>query len=117
MNRDAMLDALAGTVCAVFGARAVSIFEADPGAHELVFAAVAGQGADTMPGRRIPTNTGIAGWVFAAGQPLVLEDVASDPRFAADYAETTGYLPKGIMTAPILGDEGPIGAVMIPFGR
>jgi GAF domain-containing protein len=106
MNRDAMLDALADTVRAVFGARAVSVYAADPDANELVFAAVAGQGADSMPGQRIPADTGIAGWVFAAGQPLVIEDVTEDPRFAADYAETTGYLPKGIMTAPILGDEG-----------
>jgi GAF domain-containing protein len=106
-----MLDALAGTARAVFGARAVSILVAEEG--ELVFTAVAGQGADSMPGQRIPAGTGMAGWVFAAGQPLVVEDVRQDPRFAADYARSTGYLPKGIMTAPILGDDGPIGVISV----
>jgi GAF domain-containing protein len=66
-----------------------------------------------MPGTRIPANTGIAGWVLAAGQPLVIEDVAQDARFAADFARSTGYLPKGIMTAPILGEDGPIGVISV----
>ena len=106
-----MLDALAETVCAVFGARAVSILVRE--GDQLVFAAVAGQGADTMPGERIPANTGMAGWVLAAGQPLVVEDVTQDPRFAADYARSTGYLPKGIMTAPLLGEDGPVGVISV----
>ncbi len=106
-----MLDALAETARAVFGARAVSILVRDGG--QLVFTAVAGQGAETMPGERIPADTGMAGWVLAAGQPLVVEDVTEDPRFAADYARSTGYLPKGIMTAPLLGDDGPIGVISV----
>jgi len=106
-----MLDCLAETVRAVFGARAVSIMVR--AGDQLVFAAVAGQGADTMPGRRIPAGTGMAGWVLAAGQPLVVEDVTQDPRFAADYARTTGYLPRGIMTAPLLGDDGPVGVISV----
>jgi GAF domain-containing protein len=106
-----MLDALAETARAVFGARAVSVLVAD--GDQLVFSAVAGQGADSMPGERIPADTGMAGWVLAAGQPRVVENVAEDPRFAADYARTTGYLPKGIMTAPILGDDGPIGVISV----
>jgi GAF domain-containing protein len=106
-----MLDALAETARAVFGARAVSILVRD--GRQLVFTAVAGQGAETMPGERIPADTGMAGWVLAAGQPLVVEDVTEDPRFAADYARSTGYLPKGIMTAPLLGDDGPIGVISV----
>jgi GAF domain-containing protein len=108
-----MLEALAETARAVFGARAVSILVADEESGQLVFSAVAGEGADTMPGTRIPATTGIAGWVLAAGQPLVVEDATEDPRFAADFARSTGYLPKGIMTAPILGEDGPIGVISV----
>ena len=36
-----------------------------------------------------------------------------DPRFAADFARSTGYVPKGIMTAPILGEDGPIGVISV----
>ena len=108
-----MLQALADTVRAVFGARAVSILLAEGGSDELVFAAVSGEGSDTLPGQRIPADAGIAGWVFSAGQALAVEDVSKDPRFAGGFARSTGYLPKGIMTAPVLGDEGPIGVVSV----
>jgi GAF domain-containing protein len=106
-----MLQALADTARAVFGARAVSVMLADGG--DLVFTAVSGEGAETMPGRRVPATQGIAGWVFAAGQPIVVEDVTTDARFAEDFARSTGYVPKGIMTAPVLGEDGPVGVVSV----
>ena len=108
-----MLQGLADTARAVFGARAASIMVHDEPAGELVFAAVSGEGADTMPGRRVPAAAGISGWVLAAGQPLVVEDVTADPRFSAAFARSTGYVPKGIMAAPILGEDGPVGVVSV----
>jgi GAF domain-containing protein len=108
-----MLQGLADTARAVFGARATSIMVADEATGELVFAAVSGEGADTMPGRRVPATQGIAGWVLAAGQSLVVEDVLQDPRFAESFARSTGYVPKGIMTAPLLGEDGPVGVMSV----
>src|ERR671915_1621977 len=104
-----MLQELADTARAVFGARAVSIALADEDAGELVFAAVSGEGAETTPGRRISAARGIAGWVLEAGRPLVVEDVAQDPRFAAGFARSTRHLPKAIMAPPIPGAERPLG--------
>ena len=52
-------------------------------------------GAETLLGKRFPSSTGIAGWVLVTRQPLVIEDVTEDPRFAKGFAETTGYVPKG----------------------
>jgi GAF domain-containing protein len=108
-----MLQGLADTARAVFGARAASIMVHDQAAGELVFAAVSGEGAQTMPGRRVPAAAGISGWVLAAGQPLVVEDVEADPRFAAGFARTTGYVPKGIMAAPVLGEDGAVGVMQV----
>jgi GAF domain-containing protein len=108
-----MLQALADTARAVFGARATSIMVADEDTGELVFRGVSGEGADTMPGLRVPASQGIAGWVFTAGQPLVVENVLEDPRFAASFARSTGYVPKGIMTAPLLGEDGPVGVMSV----
>jgi GAF domain-containing protein len=108
-----MLQALADTTRAVFGARATSVMTHDAATAELVFAAVSGEGAQTMPGRRVPAAAGISGWVLTAGQPLVVEDVLSDPRFSQDFARSTGYVPKGIMAAPILGEDGAIGVVSV----
>jgi GAF domain-containing protein len=64
-------------------------------------------------GQRIPSGTGIAGWVAASGQPLVVEDVANDPRFARDQAERTGYVPKGLMAVPLLRDDRVLGVLNV----
>src|SRR5438874_13196214 len=69
---------------AIFGAKASSIFLLDEETDELIFAAVAGEEEQFLLGRRLPSSTGIAGWVASARTPLVLEDVQSDPRFARD---------------------------------
>ena len=109
----ALLQGLVDTARAVFGARAVSVARYDEDVEELVFVAVSGEGADSMPGRRVSAAAGIAGWVLSSGQPLVVEDVTTDPRWAANFARTTGYLPKGIMSAPMLGEEGPVGVMSV----
>jgi GAF domain-containing protein len=98
---------------AIFAARAASIFLLDEQTDELVFEAVSGQGEEDLIGRRFPSDTGIAGWVLASRQPLVLEDVTADPRFARDFAESTGYVPKGLMAVPLLSEERALGVLEV----
>jgi len=43
----------------------------------------------------------------------VLEDVSADPRFAKDAAESTGYVPKGIMAVPLLHEERALGVLEV----
>jgi GAF domain-containing protein len=98
---------------AIFRAKASSVFLFDDATDELVFAAVAGDGEQSLVGKRIPSSTGIAGWVLASGTPLVLEDVQDDPRFARTVAEQTGYVPKGLMAVPLLDDERVLGVLQV----
>ena len=98
---------------AIFGAQASSIFLLDEAADELVFAAVAGEEEQFLVGRRIPSSTGVAGWVASSRTPLVLEDVQADPRFARDVAENTGYVPKGMMAVPLLDEERVLGVLQV----
>jgi GAF domain-containing protein len=108
-----LVGALVDTVRAVFGARATSLALHDEAAGELVFAAVSGEGSEDLPGRRFPASQGVAGWVLTTGQPLTIEDVTQDARFAAGFARSTGYVPKGIMAAPLLGPDGPLGVISV----
>jgi GAF domain-containing protein len=98
---------------AIFGAKASSVFLLDEAADELVFAAVAGEGEEHLVGTRIPSSTGIAGWVLVTRQPLVLEDLENDPRFARDVAEATGYVPRGLMAVPLLHEERALGVLQV----
>src|SRR5262249_16686260 len=49
----------------------------------------------------------------SARQPVVIEDVTKDARFAGDVAETTGYVPKGLMAAPLIGDQEVLGVLSV----
>ncbi len=108
-----LLQAIVEVARAIFAARAASIMLLDEPAGELVFEAVTGEGEDTLIGRRISASEGIAGWVAESRQPLVVEDVAADPRFAADTARRTGYVPKGLMAAPLLHEDRVLGVLNV----
>lgn len=108
-----LLDAIVDAGRRAFGAAACSITLLDEEADELVFTAVAGEGADTIIGDRFPAEVGISGWVLTSQQPLAVHEVQSDPRFAADVAERTGYVPKAMMVAPLLSGEDAIGVLAV----
>jgi GAF domain-containing protein len=111
-GRAPLLQSVADVARAIFAARASSIMLFDVASDELVFEAVSGEGADLL-GRRIPKDTGIAGWVLGARDPIVVADVERDPRFAADFARGTGYVPRSIMAAPLLLEDEVLGVLSI----
>ena len=109
----ALLGSIVDVARAIFGAHASSIFLLDDETDELVFEAASGLGSAELVGSRFPSGTGIAGWVLATRQPLVLEDVSNDPRFARDLAEATGYVPKALMAVPLLHEERALGVLEV----
>ena len=109
----ALLQSIVDVARAIFSAKASSIFLHDMEADELVFEAVAGEGSENLIGTRIASSTGIAGWVLVTRQPLVIEDLTKDPRFARDTAESTGYVPKGMMSVPLLHEDNALGVLNV----
>jgi GAF domain-containing protein len=109
----ALLQSVVDVARAIFKARASSIFLLDEDTDELVFEAVSGEGSERLLGTRFPSSKGIAGWVLVTRQSLVLEDVSGDPRFARDFAEQTGYVPKGLMAVPLLHGERTLGVLEV----
>lgn len=109
----ALLQPIVETARAVFGAAASSIFILDIATESLVFGAVAGAGAETLVGRRFPADTGIAGWVVRSQQGLRLDDLTDNPLFARDAAESTVYVPRALMAAPLLFEDECVGVLEV----
>jgi GAF domain-containing protein len=109
----ALLRSVVEVARAIFAAKASSILLLDEQTNELVFEAVVGEGEESLLGQRFPAGTGVAGWVLATRTPLVIEDVARDPRFAKEVAEGTGYVPQGLMAVPLLHDEQALGVLEV----
>ncbi|QLH24725.1 GAF domain-containing protein [Streptomyces sp. Rer75] len=101
-----LLQSVVETARAIFDAQASSIFLLDEADGALVFEAVSGKGEGDLVGRRFPAGRGVAGWVLQSRQPIEVDDVDEDERFARDLAESTDYVPRALMAAPLLhGDE------------
>jgi GAF domain-containing protein len=118
-----LLRSIVEVACAIFAAGAASISTYDAQTDELVFRAVTGAGSGTLIGTRFPATQGIAGWVLASGEPIVVDDVSRDPRFAADIAARTGYTPRALMAAPLVAEGQALGVLSVldrptdqPFG-
>jgi GAF domain-containing protein len=108
-----LLQATVEVARAIFGAKAASVFLLDEAADELVFEAVAGEGAGELVGLRFPSRTGIAGWVLTTAEPLVVDDLSADTRFSRGAAESTGYVPHSIMAVPLLVEERALGVLEV----
>jgi GAF domain-containing protein len=95
----------------------------EPGRRMLVFAAMSGEGSESLErseslvGVAMSDTTGVAGWVLATREPLLLDDVAHDRRFAEDIAETIGYVPRRLWAMPLLLEDRVLGVleVLDPF--
>jgi len=112
-NYRELLQSIVEVARAIFHAKASSIFLLDEESDELVFEAVAGEGSESLIGRRFPSSNGIAGFVLVSRQPLVVENVLEDPRFSRETAESTGFVPKGLMAVPLLHEERVLGVLEV----
>ena len=109
----ALLQSSVDVARAIFRAKASSILLLDEEADELVFEAAADESSEALIGKRFPSSTGIAGFVLVSRQPLVIDDVLADPRFSKETAESTGFVPKGLMAVPLLHEENALGVLEV----
>ena len=102
-----------------FRAQACSILLHEPESRLLVFAAMSGEGSEplgrseSLVGVKFPDTAGVAGWVLATGERVVLEDLAHDGRFARDIAEITGYVPRRLMAMPLQLEDRVLGVLEV----
>jgi len=108
-----LLQSVVDVARAIFGAQASSVFLLDEEAHELVFQSVSGQGEGSLVGRRFPATGGIAGWVVASGEPMVVNDLSHNAAFNRDLAESTEYVPSSLMAAPLVHGERMLGVLEV----
>jgi GAF domain-containing protein len=108
-----LLQSIVEVARSIFGAHGSSIMLLDEETDELVFEAVARAEERHLLGMRMPSTTGVAGWVISTRQPLVIDDVSQDPRHARDVAERTGYVPQGLMAVPLLHEERTLGVLSV----
>jgi GAF domain-containing protein len=107
------MEGIVRAAAGVFEAAAASISLTDRTTDELVYQAAWGAGAREIVGVRLPPGTGIAGSVIARGEAEAVQDCRTDPRFAAQIAAGTGYVPHTMAVVPLNRGDRAIGALSI----
>jgi GAF domain-containing protein len=111
--RRELLQSVVEVARAIFLAEAASVAVLDPETSRFVFAAVAGAGSDELVGTGFAAGQGLAGTVAQSGEPLIIDDLANDTRFARAVAERSGYVPNAMMVAPLLRGEDTLGVLSV----
>ncbi len=98
----------------VIGADAGSVLLANAETRQLVFRYVVGETADALRETGIPWDEGIAGAVFASGQPEVISTVQQDARHYSATDALTGYQSRDMIVVPLKRHGGnPVGVIEI----
>jgi len=83
------------------GSDAASLLLLDEATGELYFEAVSGEKGPDLKEIRLKPGEGIAGWVARKGGAVIVDDVKTDHRFAADIDRHTGYDTRNMIVAPV----------------
>jgi hypothetical protein len=108
-----VIEAIVRTAAGMFEAAACSIALVDPAGGELVYEAAWGAGASEVVGLRLPPGAGLAGSVVASGEGAAVPECRKDPRWKAQVAAKTGYVPYTMLVTPLVKDGSPIGALSL----
>ena len=108
----ALLEAIVRTTANVFEAAACSISLVDSTTGELVYQSAWGAGAREIVGVRLPPGKGFASSVIESGVGAAC-DCRNDPRFAAQIAAGTGYVPYTMLVVSLKRGDEAIGALSI----
>ena len=78
---------------------------------ELVFKVAIGEAGDSLKGLRIKMGKGIVGWVASTGQPILVRDTTSDPRFYQEMDNQTGFITRNLLCIPMIVRGRTIGVI------
>jgi len=107
-----LMEGIVRVAAGVFEAAAASIALVDRTTEELVYQAAWGAGAREIAGVRLEPGKGISGSVVASGEGTAVA-CREDPRFAAQVAAGTGYVPYTMVVVPLQRNDETIGVLSI----
>ncbi len=94
-------------------AEGLSLLLYDGERDELVFAATETLRENTLVGKRVPSNQGIATWVARTGQSAIVNNVAEDPRFYNAIDRESKFATQSILAVPVRREGQVIGVLEV----
>jgi len=102
LNLNEVVERVLAEARTILEAEGVSVLMYDDETDELVFTASVGLASDVLVGIRMPSDTGIAGWVLKTKKAALVQDTQSDPRFYDRIDDLTGLSTRSLLAVPLV---------------
>ncbi len=83
LELEEILGAIMNKMAGFFGPERWSMLLVSDDGKELYYAIAVGENQESLKGLKVPMGEGVAGWVAATGNPLIVPDVSLDPKWLA----------------------------------
>jgi len=103
MNLHTLFEVIMQQTNQIMGTQRSTVFLYDHKCQELWSLVATGMKKNEI---RIPSDYGVAGWVFHRSTPLIINDACSDPRFYSGVDTLSGFRTKNILCVPLINREG-----------
>ena len=95
----------------LMNAQVSSLLLVDEKNNELYFEVALGEKGAQVKEIRLKIGEGIAGWVAQHGEPLIVEDVQKDPRFAKKADKKSSFVTRNMICVPVRIKDKTIGVL------
>src|ERR1700733_1134111 len=113
LNLDSILQTIMEKMAEYFRPDTWSLLMVDEEKDELYFAIAVGAAAEVLSKARLKVGEGIVGWVAKHGQPLIVPDVQTDPRFSSRLDEITRLQTRSVICVPLRSKHRVLGVIQL----
>jgi diguanylate cyclase (GGDEF)-like protein len=113
LELEEILGAIMNKMAQFFGPERWSLLMVDEVSGELYYAIAVGENAESLKGLRVPLGEGVAGWVAATGNPLIVPDVALDPHWSAFATKHPDLKIQSIACVPVRSGSKTLGVIQL----
>lgn len=96
-----------------FGPEQWSMLLVDKERNDLFYAIAVGADSKSLSGLRVPMGEGVAGWVAATGNPMVVPDTTVDPQWQDFSRKHPGLNIESMACVPVRSAEGVVGVIQL----
>jgi diguanylate cyclase (GGDEF)-like protein len=113
LELEEILGAIMDKMARFFGPERWSFLMVDDTSGELYYAIAVGENAESLKGLRVPLGEGVAGWVAATGNPLIVPNVKLDRQWSAFAANNPDLNIQSIACVPVRSGNKTLGVIQL----
>ena len=113
LELDEILHAIMNKMASFFGPERWSLMMVDEATDELYYAIAVGENEQTLKGLRVPLGEGVAGWVAATGNTLIVPDVSLNQQWAQFSRNHPELNIQSIACLPVRANNRTLGVIQL----